>query len=594
VTGHRALANDARAALAARASQIIDDFTRRYRHTPVVLLSSLAEGADRLVARAALARGARLVAVLPMPRALYEEDFATHDSREEFRALLRSAERVIEIAPRENLSGGALDRSEQYALAGAYMARRAHALIALWDGAASEHTGGTAHVVRFMLEGVPARYGGAHSPLDPPRGGVVYHVATPRAAATPHDVASPRDDEVTPRNDEVTLRNDEATPRDRETMRRDQFAVRRLYPAGFASESAAERAYAGVRARVDGFNRDALRVAPALAARRENDASSLMPEQAHDGDGERARVAATERAPLERLADQFDAADELSVRFGRRTRAALLQVLVLVFCAALFFNLTPLWSHAPRSVASLLYPLALAASYAAYLRARRGDFQNKYQDYRALAEGLRVQLYWRLAGLRDEVSTHYLRRQRDELAWIRYAVDACDFVAADDDSALVDPSPREPEIEPLRFALARWVGGQADYFVSAAAREEGRSRRLKWIGYALLGVGLALAIVKIFVRRDHPVAIAAALAPVAAALVQGYLDKRALDVHARQYGRMGLLFARARGRLNELLDADRLTEAQHLFLELGKESLAENADWVSLHRARPLEVIRAR
>ncbi|MDT7542367.1 MAG: hypothetical protein QOE33_2271 [Acidobacteriota bacterium] len=557
VTGHRDLPEAAQAPLEARVSEIIDALALDCRHTPVVLLSSLAEGADRLVARVALARGARLVAVLPMPRALYEEDFASDASKDEFRALLRSAERTIEIAPRSAAPASTLDRREQYALAGAYIARHTHALIALWDGQPSKRTGGTADAVRFMLEGVPARYGGAHGPLDPPRGAVVYHIITPRARA--------------------------------ETTPPDLFAVRRLYSRGFASEPAAERARACVRARVDAFNADALRLGPSRAARREIVASSLLPE--------RARVAHVDDddalAPLERLADHCATADDLSLHFQRKMRDALLQVLSLVFLAALFFHLDLLQSRDARSIASMLYPLALAASYVAYLRARRGDYQNKYQDYRALAEGLRVQLYWRLVGLNDEVSAHYLRRQRDELEWIGYAVDACDFDTSDDD-ALVDSSPRAPQGERLRFALARWIGGQADYFASASVREEGRSRRLKWIGYVLLAVGLALAVVKIFLRRDHPLAVVAALTPVAAALIHSYLDKRALDVHARQYGRMSLLFARARAGLSELLDEGRLAEAQSLVLELGKEALAENAGWVMLHRARPLEVIRAR
>jgi hypothetical protein len=47
---------------------------------------------------------------------------------------------------------------------------------------------------------------------------------------------------------------------------------------------------------------------------------------------------------------------------------------------------------------------------------------DKYQDYRALAEGMRVQFYWRLAGLKLSVADHYLRKQRSELDWICSAI----------------------------------------------------------------------------------------------------------------------------------------------------------------------------
>ena len=68
---------------------------QRYPHTPLVLLSALAEGADRLVARVGLAAGARLIAVLPMPRSLYEIDFKSPVSLEEFAKLVQQADLVL-------------------------------------------------------------------------------------------------------------------------------------------------------------------------------------------------------------------------------------------------------------------------------------------------------------------------------------------------------------------------------------------------------------------------------------------------------------------------------------------------------------------
>ncbi|MEK6260925.1 MAG: hypothetical protein AABP62_20180 [Planctomycetota bacterium] len=43
-------------------------------------------------------------------------------------------------------------------------------------------------------------------------------------------------------------------------------------------------------------------------------------------------------------------------------------------------------------------------------------------DCRSLAEGLRVQFYWNLAGLGESVSANYMQRQRSELDWIRGAI----------------------------------------------------------------------------------------------------------------------------------------------------------------------------
>jgi hypothetical protein len=66
-----------------------------------------------------------------------------------------------------------------------------------------------------------------------------------------------------------------------------------------------------------------------------------------------------------------------------------------------------------------MFPLA----FAAYRIAKRYDYENRYQDYRALSEGLRVQAAWFGAGLRDEQADRcYLGMQERELQWIRMAL----------------------------------------------------------------------------------------------------------------------------------------------------------------------------
>jgi hypothetical protein len=78
---------------------LLREFQKRYSSTPIVLLSPLAEGADRLVAEVALEVGARLVVPLPMPQHLYEEDFRSPESLAEFRCLLERAEHCITVPP---------------------------------------------------------------------------------------------------------------------------------------------------------------------------------------------------------------------------------------------------------------------------------------------------------------------------------------------------------------------------------------------------------------------------------------------------------------------------------------------------------------
>src|SRR5215469_15927105 len=79
VTGHRDLRDEDVPQLEAEVERIIaglrSDYLDDGNETPIIILSALAEGADRLVARVALRQGARLIAPLPMPREEYRRDF---------------------------------------------------------------------------------------------------------------------------------------------------------------------------------------------------------------------------------------------------------------------------------------------------------------------------------------------------------------------------------------------------------------------------------------------------------------------------------------------------------------------------------------
>jgi hypothetical protein len=61
--------------------------------SPLVVLSALAEGADRLVAQRVLTRAnARLIVPLPLARDEYMQDFESDESKREFLDLLARAD----------------------------------------------------------------------------------------------------------------------------------------------------------------------------------------------------------------------------------------------------------------------------------------------------------------------------------------------------------------------------------------------------------------------------------------------------------------------------------------------------------------------
>lgn len=142
VTGHRDLAHPD--VVAGEVDAVLDRLVDGTDRT-VVVVSGLAEGADRLVAHRVLARpGGRLVALLPLAPVDYIADFADAASVQEFTDLLAAADEyeVITGAPSDDWT-----REAAYERAGHAMLDRSDVLLALWDGEPSKGRGGTAEMV---------------------------------------------------------------------------------------------------------------------------------------------------------------------------------------------------------------------------------------------------------------------------------------------------------------------------------------------------------------------------------------------------------------------------------------------------------------
>jgi hypothetical protein len=138
----RALVDRTLAAIAATAR-------RANTASTLVIVSSLAEGSDRIVAAAGLAAGFALQAVLPFEKAEYERDFETPMSRSEFEELLGRACDVFE------LDGAADERPRAYEAAGLFMLANIDVLVAIWDGGVAAGIGGTAQIVeRAIADGI--------------------------------------------------------------------------------------------------------------------------------------------------------------------------------------------------------------------------------------------------------------------------------------------------------------------------------------------------------------------------------------------------------------------------------------------------------
>jgi hypothetical protein len=635
VTGHRDIRGSDRPAIEALVRRILSDTRAQHPHTPLVLLSPLAEGADRLVARIALEYQAILLVPMPLSQDLYEQDFSTPESLTEFRELLASAEHfampLASGSTRRDVEGHGVPRGLQYALVGAYVARHCQHLIALWDGEPSSKVGGTGWVVTYKLTGrpglsadlgvrledIPEPYSLTLNWLDAPETGIVYHILTPRA----HD----RDTVKVP-------------------------VLRTLLPEGNEAPAQAERYLERARdigRHIEAFNREAEACAsksPGVVAARQG---YLLPDE----------HAAALHPALREMRTVYALADTLAVSYQKQTKHSLILLCGLAFTAALAFTLYARGAGREQSTPFLaVYLSILAVAIAAYLHAKQHEIQPKYLDYRALAEGLRVQFFWRLAGLGHSAADYYIRKQKDTIDWIRHGIRFWSVQARPDVTGSGS----------LQLVSRYWLQDERQYFQRVSRLNRRASVVFHSIGHGVLllsfiqgwvltalrptaifvvpllltggaliwwGVqerearirafrqahisgfltgltvlaGIAVLVLLlvfwgVLTRTLHPPAptwvfVTMGLAGLVSGVLHLYADKMAFAQHAKEFERLDLIFTLAQRRFAELSNAEPTAalrrHVRQLLLDLGKDALAENGDWVLLHRDRPLEVPKA-
>ncbi len=114
------------------------------------IISPLAEGCDRIVARETLALGQRISAVIPFERRDYETTFGDAATTKEFRTLWKAAsERTV--------LKGTLARAEAgYVAVGMVTLARSDLILTIWDGKPAAGRGGTPEILQNAIEwGIP-------------------------------------------------------------------------------------------------------------------------------------------------------------------------------------------------------------------------------------------------------------------------------------------------------------------------------------------------------------------------------------------------------------------------------------------------------
>jgi hypothetical protein len=524
---------------------ILNAIHTRYPHSPVVLFSQLATGADTEVAKVFLevkektGRDYRLYVPLPFDKAYYEKNqFADSEELETFRQLLQKAERHFVLHKLSNNAKKILDTNATaypeeidalFRNGGEFIADSSPVLIALWDLVDNHLQGGTANTVYYKKHGSYKKYISEH--IFDKEGNLIVVPCNRK-------------------NQNKALSFEKSTL---ETLLKDTSIKKALD-------------------KIEELNTDLQKIDKEKFY---HNAGYLFPDNIALDDNAR------------KLKSFFALADTLAIDNQKKYTNLLRFFFVLGF---VIFGVFEAYKHLGLENVLFGFTIGLIVfAFSIFHFSFNWKNHKKYIENRVLAEALRVQFFWYLSRIRESVSNYILRIHKKEYHWISHILSSVYGLTFDLDSPAV----------PLPEIKENWIEDQKAYFKRNIEKLEKKERQHKIISYLTFTLGVVLLFGVYFLNKKeewhhylHGLIVLDSIVFGIFALIKAYYEKRGYEQIKTQYELMRDIYTASSKKLNELdkikpVNKDKI---KNILLLTGKEAVVENGNWYMIYKDKKPEV----
>jgi hypothetical protein len=542
-------------------------------NTPVTLtvVSALAEGADRMVARAVLDRpGSKLISVLPVCKNdidVYLSDFADDESRAEFHRYHDHAWRRIS-PPRGAIPEGTGKEAREagYLWASLATVRNCDVLIALWDGEAARGTGGTADVIgrlRKRDERISdAEPSEAAAGVFGTAAALILSMDTPLVLDTagPLRIIIPTKGDPTPRVDDAP-------------------------PFNVAGDVIRKR-IASDLGNLDRLN--GIKFRPGKWSRAQNETRKYL---APDEYRQYPRL----HGIFERITPPLIRADQAAIAANR----LFLTLSYLLFCCTAAATIIAAFEAVVfpgtwgLTIGEIVF---LAASLFIVFAERRWKTHERWTAYRFLTERLRSACYLLAAGATPgtEFETRDTPAEPGQHGWIQRAFTE---ILAEQGAGKQEDGAGPEGTEPLEIlnSLIRvyWVSGQIDYFKSKSDRLMRQHNIVRSLLSAVLFITIAAAIVHslhIWPLESNPteaLVMCAIGLPAVAAVLANIRSLREFSRHSTRFANMAKVL---HWYLDQFVAESSVDHLRDLALSVYDVLTAESRGWLGAVSGRGIEI----
>lgn len=539
-----------------------------YPNSELIILSALAEGADRMLADIAKQKKLPLHVILPFHKEEYEKDFP--NTVNEFRVLYNYALETAGIhvidpvvpesetlIPLKDDQSSNIYRNLQYAKAGMFLAERSHILFALWDGKKARGLGGTAQIVDFKLKGrisnedlidlkaqIPnIKYYLDHSnPLDHPDVGIVCHIKVCRS--------------------------------------KEQYLEEQTVPHVYWHPYRPKK-YASI---------------DSIDKKQESYLQSLQRTEELNVRIREKLSTPSNQSQHNFYEDVFNAIDTLANQDMQDIRLRYKTIFFIAGLMAIAGN--RVLSSDYLTFASVVFSLLLITILAILLKKIHYTKANQLAiQLRTLAEGLRIQNMWHEAMIQQSVALHYLGRNNPEVVWVRRALLGTCIHSVNDKCLSVSQS-----------KIIEWIKSQSQYLHDRIQAKSNKNKKISKSALIFFSLGIFTIIIicicsfiNILSYTPSPILQAinlilqyiAEISLTCAALCAGYSKFLGLEEDIIEYRNSAELFDFALSNLQEssLVNALNSEDLHNLVYALGVESLQENTRWLKRTVGQDIDLI---
>jgi hypothetical protein len=514
---------------------LFKDLAKEYPNSPIHLLSSMAEGADRFVAEIFLNMKwenedyrERFELIVPMPfdPEKYKNDFNDF-SDIEFDALLKQAKRSFIVDPDDTGD----DRPGQYLKTGKLVADSSLILIAMWDGKLGEK-GGTADIVKYKIKGDDSSVAGSTFDYD----GSVFILPSVRKQSRENISKMPEHGKY------LSLNN----------IHKDYSLKEAL-------------------SKIEEINKDTIKL----------DKDKIKISKSY-------LFKEPEKLDLsgKQLMHWYAVLDQMAVKTRKRD----LIITSWMFALGLLFVFT-LEIYSNIWTAKLILALAMSVlviTTAIFIYSRWKKDYKKYLYSRTMAEGLRIQFYWKIAGINENVSDYILKIHGSEFTWIKHILTALQGISF---------NKKAFSAEEIKDLTDNWIKDQCEYFDASVMKMK---ERLAYY-YRVSNTFLALAIIlflsifflgNFFIANYFMINVMLIIAPIILgvfALIRAFIKIKSYEQLLNLHQILRVIYKKADAKIKELNSLPmKMNEKKSYFRELfsviGKEALVENGIWYLLFK----------